>query len=542
MMAGQEISSEGTPAGSSAALPLFTRRATGLVREVSLLDMSLYNMTCTSPIGSGLVFALFTLLLFPRANFYIAWPIAVVVSVFVWTTFALMSAAIPRIGGDYTYNSRVLHPLPAFAVNVCTIFSSILAGGLWATWVATLALSGVLSVIGDVANSSRVSRWGSYFTPVHHNVVFVTALLSLAFVCLMGIRGTKALVRVMTIMILVATAGFIIDLGILAFTSHSSFVNDLNSTVGAGTYQKTVAAGAKQGLYGGYTTKDTIGGIVYLLGFTVYIYLGVFLAPEFKGAGQRKRQMTSMVAAGLIQGGLIYIGAIIFLRTVGLHFFQSALNGNFGPGLSDYSYFASLVAGNSLFVTIVALAFLGWWIPGMAINIIANQRAYMTWSFDGLLPRRVSEVNDRTHTPVTAIIISFVAGSCVAAWAAYSSNFFKVFAYSLLLGYIPIIVVGLSAIVMRYRRADLYERSPAQWRLMGVEVLPIAGIGAIIVGVFDMLGLLYFHDQVGFPLGWAIFAPIACLAVGALWWLVARAVRRQEGIDIGAAARSLPPD
>lgn len=519
----------------------YSRQATGLVREVSLLDMAIYNVTCTSPLGSCLVFALFTLLLFPRASFFIAWPVAVLLSIFVWTTFALMSAAIPRIGGDYTYNSRVLHPLPAFAVNVCTIVSSILAGGLWATWMATIALSGVLGVIGAVTKSSTISDWGSQFSSSHPTVVFITALVALAITTGLAIRGTRVLVRAMTVMFIIAAVGFFADLAVLLFTSQSSFETTLNSVIGPGTYANTVTAGAS--LYGSVDASQTIGAIAYMLSFNVYIYLGIFLAPEFKGAGQRRRQLISMVGGGIVQGLLVLIGAAIFLNTVGTNFFISALAGNFGPGLSDYDFFASVVAQNNVLVTILALTFLGWWLPGMYINLLANQRAYMTWSFDGLLPQRVSDVNDRTHTPVVAIALSFIFGAAVAAWGAYSQNFFTVFAYSLLLGYLPVVLVGISAIVMRSRRPELYKGSAADWRVAGIEVLPLAGAGCVIVGVLDIIGLLYYHEPIGFhSLGWAIAAPLIGLSVGTVWWLTARAIRSRQGVNLSLIAKSIPPE
>ena len=49
------------------------------------------------------------------------------------------------------------------------------------------------------------------------------------------------------------------------------------------------------------------------------------------------------------------------------------------------------------------------------------QRALVTWSFDGLLPKRFQVVSERTHTPVNAIIIAFVhldpAGSSGSAFS-----------------------------------------------------------------------------------------------------------------------------
>src|SRR6476646_12204594 len=94
------------PAG--AAVPLFTRTATGLVRQVSLLQQIVFNLAASNALGLGLVFYLSVVVLFPRSNIYIALLIAGAGSFFVWTTFALLTATIPRIGGDFPINSRVL--------------------------------------------------------------------------------------------------------------------------------------------------------------------------------------------------------------------------------------------------------------------------------------------------------------------------------------------------------------------------------------------------------------------------------------------------
>src|ERR1700754_1604329 len=90
---------------STAQVPIFSRTATGLVRQVSLLQQIVFNLASSNALGQGLVFFLSVVVLFPRANVYIALAVAAIASFFVWTTFGLLSGAIPRIGGDYTINS-----------------------------------------------------------------------------------------------------------------------------------------------------------------------------------------------------------------------------------------------------------------------------------------------------------------------------------------------------------------------------------------------------------------------------------------------------
>src|SRR5690348_1346902 len=80
----------------------YARNATGLVREIRFLDQVLFNAASTAPLGAALVVNLFALTVFPQSNLYLAIFIAIILGVFVWTTFALLSSVMPRVGGDYT--------------------------------------------------------------------------------------------------------------------------------------------------------------------------------------------------------------------------------------------------------------------------------------------------------------------------------------------------------------------------------------------------------------------------------------------------------
>ena len=226
-------------------LPVFSRNATGLVREVPLLDTAIYSATSTTPLGVAITFNLFTLILFPKANIYVATILAIIAGLFVWVAVSLLTAAIPRVGGDYTINSRILHPWLGFGGSLCNFISASIAGGLVAYWTVTQGLSPVFAVIGATTGSSRVTSWGNYFTAEHHNVVFVSSVIVLLVLSIMAMLGTRRLIRTMTILFLVAFAGLVVDMGILLFTSHSSFISTVNNFAGHGTYQKTVSAGAK---------------------------------------------------------------------------------------------------------------------------------------------------------------------------------------------------------------------------------------------------------------------------------------------------------
>src|SRR5258708_20310325 len=90
---------------------MFLRNATGLRREVSLLDAFIMN-----PFGMNIAVGAVFLFLqapayFPQGNMLVAVIIGTLLMAFtllwVYSTFA---AAMPRSGGDYVFVSRVLHP------------------------------------------------------------------------------------------------------------------------------------------------------------------------------------------------------------------------------------------------------------------------------------------------------------------------------------------------------------------------------------------------------------------------------------------------
>jgi amino acid transporter len=541
------------PGGAkTATLPIFSRKATGLVREVSVFQMMAYNATSTNALGLGLILFSLSLILFPRSNPYIAIGAAAVMCLFVWTTFALLTATIPRVGGDYTINTRILPPWIAVGGNFAQFISATI-GSVTIAWEITgFALSPALTVIGTVTHNSTITGWGNDLSSSHHLTVFLVSVAALLLMSVLSIWGTRHVVRFLTISIVIASVGLVISLIVLLFTSQPQMVTHVNAAGGHGAYASTVAAGAKQHLYpsqGGYSTKNTIGAIYYGILVVIWTFWGTYLSSEFKGAGQRRRQLISMNGTGIFQTLALLLAFYIFMRTVGYNFFVSALNGNFsavGNGSiasAGYVYFSALAARNAFLVTIIALAFVGWFLPAVYINISMPQRALLAWSFDGLLPERLSAVNRRTHTPAAAMIVIFIITIPLAFFLAYTANILNYLAVSTLFGYLSIALVGVAALLMRWLRPKLYRGSPAEWRILGIEVLPIAGLGCFLVGAFAVFEALYFHTNIGLKyVGATEIAAVATFVVPAVWWFIARAVRRRQGIDMDQAYKEIMPD
>ena len=125
------------------------------------------------------------------------------------------------------------------------------------------------------------------------------------------------------------------------------------------------------------------------------------------------------------------------------------------------------------------------------------QRALMTWSFDGLLPRRFAAVTPTRHTPAAAIVATALLSVPLAVWICYSDNFFQYFAIAAVSAYPSLVLVGITATIIKRRRPDLYKGSSAEWRLAGIEVLPVFGVLCSLVGAAAIALLFIYHKEVG---------------------------------------------
>ena len=94
----------------------FARKASGLARSVSARDALIFNIMWMAPLGPW-IYGIWALSLFPGADLPMTVLISEVVALIVGAFYAVFNASMPRSGGDYIWNSRVLHPVIGFSMN-----------------------------------------------------------------------------------------------------------------------------------------------------------------------------------------------------------------------------------------------------------------------------------------------------------------------------------------------------------------------------------------------------------------------------------------
>jgi amino acid transporter len=544
--------SEATISEPGASKDLYVRSATGMVRQLSLKELIPYAAYSTTPLGISLATStFFAIIAFPRANIMLDIPLAILISIPVWITFALLASAMAKVGGDYIYASRILHPIWGLFSNVCQCIGGVLAGGLYATFMAVIGIAPAFAIIGTVtganwwleASNSIASKSG----------IFITATIALTILTVLAITGTRLVTRVMAWLYVIAAVGFFVSVLAILFTGHNTFVDNFNSFAQSFTGNKdsyhhaineATASGLEVPSQGGYSAHSTLGALFLITGGVAFSWCSIYLSAEMKGGSLRKRQLQTIIGGGMLQGVMLLIGVAVLLGVVGYDFVAAANNGNMGIEVSPYyQFFASIAAPGKILAIGLGILYLGWFLPGIFNNLALLHRAPFAWSFDRLLPSRLAEVNERTHTPVVSICITWVVCVGAAYWAVYGSSFQEALTLSFLFGWITPLVCGIAATVLPRRRPELFKGSPADWRVGGVQVIVIMGALTTIMTSFMIFLIIDFATPLGISnLALTIALPFGVLVFCAVWYFIAKAVQRDRGIDLDLLYRTIPPD
>ena len=204
-------------------------------------------------------------------------------------------------------------------------------------------------------------------------------------------------------------------------------------------------------------------------------------------------------------------------------------------------FLSAASVGNTLFAIVIAICYCVFWPLITWLSLLQPTRMLFAYAFDGMLPKVFAQTT-RSGAPWVSVIVSGAGSIAVLAWATGSGSFFKALAYATLIQLIAMGLVGLAALVVAYRKPELYRASSSQVRIAGIPLTTIAGAGAILSCVFlwivflsePKLGIV---DRQGFFV-WAIGTVLA----GALFYAIAYSVRKGQGINVTRAFAEIPPE
>jgi amino acid transporter len=532
---------------------LFVRQSTGLVREASALDATIFNAVFSAPVGATLAFGLFWALgSFPRADFVTVTLISFVINIPVLVMMALLASSMPRTGGDYVWVSRILAPPLALVSNFGAALSAMIGATFWARYFAVLALGPVLTSLGALLGIPALTDWGMRFQ-TDKLWTFIGGLSMIVLLTAVLIAGTRTTFRWQNVFWIIASVGTFFAFIVLLLGSTSNFQSNfdaVNTAQGGGTMAAVIDGAKVRGLTPDLgDTSMTLPAIFVVMTFMMWNWWSVYLSGELKSAMNRRRQLTIMFGALAWDVIFIALGAMLLFKVTGFDFVVAANTaGNTAyaiPGGAFYQVLAALVYNVPILTVIIVGSFLFWSLPAMVGNTFMPIRTVFAWAFDRLLPEKFSEVNERTHSPVPAILLVMGIVTAMLAWSVWSTDFNTWLALGVLAGVVCVVIVSVAAFTFPERRPDLYRASPANITVGGVPVLKIvAPLSAIVMLFLTYCVLAYPPLALGSSdNAWWVPAFIGMIIiVGLVVYYGAKFIRRGQGIDIDLVYRELPPE
>jgi APA family basic amino acid/polyamine antiporter len=525
---------------------VFTRQATGLTKEIGTVDTFVYNVN-NQNIGIGVAFILlFVPGFYAGADLFQSMLIAALLALPMALVYAFFSAAIPRSGGDYVYISRTLHPLLGFVASWNWVFWMTVYIGVPAAYFAQYGLSGLARVVGVALGDNGLVDLANSFVAPDVTLLFGTLLIVL-FAVIFAL-GTRIYFRLQNTVFVVGLFGVALAIGLAFLADPGAFPGNFDAYV----------AGA-----GGIANASSLATAPAPTDFMQTLYSSTWpqfivlfaITSSFLGGEVRQARVSQLLG---MPGGVVFVTVMMFLlvgavsNLVGAPLLGAISANYWSPdalGLAFVPAYNEVVAaaypGNVLVAFLLGFTFVFWTYVWLPINFLASTRALLAWSLDGLMPGRVSAVNEERHTPTVAIVIVAVMGwiSLFLYTRGIINTLYGAFGWIL-----SFVVCSFAAIVFPYRRRAVFDSSPVSWRVGGVPLMSIVGAVSFVALLF--VEWLWWADPInGLDATTAVLGDdrmkiltVAVLLTGALWYVGAQLLQRSRGVRIERAFAEIPPE
>jgi basic amino acid/polyamine antiporter, APA family len=528
---------------------LFLRKATGLVRGWSVRDSIIYACLATNFVTLAIYEFAFAAPAFPQGQLITSVVISGIWVSFLVIAYAGLIVTIPRAGGDYVWQTRILGSGIGFVMA---------ATGWWfILWLWAPIYGNILAVqFFEPIWASLKWTWpgGGAVWFGSKNGIFLVSLITIALAGVLVSIGMAGYARFQKWCFYGGLAGFAVIVVLLLANNHADFVNSFNLETHKlfglnNAYGATQAAAAKAGFVAPHLAFGPLGPTMLLIPVMMFFILwpnwGATLYGEIRGANDFRRVLTGMFGGLWITVILTVAFLLLIDKTFGWSFYQNSNQLNFlAKGvLPVWPYpvlFASWLVHNTAFQVILILVMSLWFFGWVGTLFLSSTRVIFAAAFDRVLPDRAAEVSEKRKVPLYSLILMLVPAVGLSAVYAYSTTF-RLYTYdATLVIAVTFLFSAIAVVLLPFIKKDLWAASPAsKIRILGVQIVPVAGwitIGLLGFDLYEWLSndnyYVNLHDSLYFMLGMYVLAIVV--------YLLARVVRKRQGIDLGMINAEIP--
>ena len=517
----------------------FVRDATGLVRELSSLDVFVWSIIYFPWLTSWAGIFWVTPSYYQNVNYYAGLALWAVIAVVIVLLYWQVTVVMPRSGGDYVFISRSLSGPVGFVASFLFFVAVLTSAGSNSYW--AFAESGTqLSFAGQVLNSASITSLGTYITP------WTTPAPMTLFLIGLGIQivGAIAIIIGSRIFRTIVYSFFIYGLLIMllsaaVFISHTP--GDFTAAY-AQYFPGGVSSVFSNAAGKGYTPGATLANLSAIVPL-LFVSIGPYpvmqmVAGEIKNP--RRSLLYGLVLAEVVSI-LVWFGlTLIFDHVVGISFLE-AWTVTVGAGSSTVpTVFVTLLEPNSLLLWIIVVGLfignIGWgW-----LGIVFISRLFMSWAFDRTVPTVLASVSDRYHTPHLAVGLA-AALTILPMYLSFFVSFITAQINLVFLFSVVWLLTAVSAVLLPFRRRAMFDAAAWKPRVAGVPVLSILGVlGAC------LFAFLAYNSVTNPAIGPFTFGAQATIVVVTIIPIVIYAgshyYNKSRGLDLGKVMAQVPPE
>lgn len=520
----------------------YARKASGLVRDLSLRDSVLLNL-CWISIPLGLVYITQIGGLFPGTSLGLAFLLAGLIAIPHLYVYGNFAGAMPRSGGDYLSISRSIHPFVGFLVNSAFTVLQIFSTAFIINFVPLFALPALFQTLAIVTGDHSWATTASNVSTHTGQFLISGGIIVVAGVFM--IFWQRFALRLFTVLMVFSLLGILVTVIALLFTSKSDLANHFGQFGGV---TKVIDDAHKAGFgSSAFSLSTTFASITILFGAIGLGQVSSYFAGEIRQPGKTIfRGMLISVAIASI--GLAAI-AFLAINSFGSEFLNSAQflsnNGKWPVPASPFvNLFIGIAAPHTWLAVLLGVATVAGVVAIAVPTYLMGTRNMLAYSFDRVLPTKLSEVNDRTHTPIYATLFVMLLMLGFLAGFVYSSSSFVVYlGISGIVVFGTFAIVGIAAVVFPYRRKAMYDDSPIpKHKLGGVWTFALVGVLDAALMLLYLILLLTNGDVTGATNHKGLTVLGILLVVLAATWVLAWFAARQRGIDLDVVQNQLPPE
>ena len=525
---------------------LILRKATGLVRGWNVRDSLIYAVLSTNFVTLGLFTFTYAGPSFPTGQLLTSVVISAILVSFLVVAYTGLITTIPRAGGDYVWQTRILGSGVGFVFAV-TGWWFIL--WLWAPIYGNILAIQFFEPLWATLGSPSGAAWFGT-----DNGIFVVSLITIVLAGVLVSIGMAGYARIQKWCIYGGLIGFAVIVVLLLINSHADFIASFNQEASKlfgvnHAYAATNAAAIKAGYHAPALGFGPLGATLLLVPNMMFFILwpnwGASLYGEIRGANDFKRVFRGMFFGLWITTALVVIFFLLMAKTFGWAFYQNAnaafFNGTFPIPVWPYPFmFAGWLVHNTAFQVILILVMSLWFFGWVGTLFLSSTRVIFAAAFDRVLPDRAAEVSEKRKVPLYSLILMLLPAVGLSAIYAYSTNFRTYTLDATLVIAVTYLFSAIAVVLLPFIKPDLWRASPAsKVKLFGVPIVPVSGV--ITIGLLGFCLIAWLVND-----NYFVNNPSSLIFMGAMYvlaivlYVVARVVRRRQGIDLGLINKEIP--